>query len=64
MSDIKVNTTSTDFGLLPADLSQFGEWIGQYLPANQTLYQDQSSVVSHFLAMSNAISRSRSAIYS
>ena len=55
MADITVNTTSTNFGLLPPDLSQFSGWIGQYLPASQTIYQDQSNVVSRFLAMTNAV---------
>jgi hypothetical protein len=55
MANISVNTTSTNFGLLPADLSQFGTWLGQYLPANQTIYQDQSNVLSGFLSLSNAV---------
>ena len=55
MPDIKVSTTSTDFGLLPPDLSQFGGWIGQYLPASQTIYQDQSNTVTGFLSMANAL---------
>jgi hypothetical protein len=55
MANISVNTTSTNFGLLPADLSQFGTWLGQYLPASQTIYQDQSNVLSGFLSLSNAV---------
>src|SRR5258708_37353235 len=55
MPNITVSTTSTNFGLLPADLSQFGSFLGQYLPANQTIYQDQSNVLSGFLSLSNAV---------
>ncbi len=55
MPNITVNTTSTNFGLLPADLSRYGSWLSQYLPASQNIYQDQSNVLSGFLSVSNAV---------
>lgn len=40
MPCITVNTTSSSFGLLLADLAQYANWINQYAPG-LTIYQPQ-----------------------
>ena len=55
MPNIAVNTTSTSFGLLPADLSQLSDWLSQYSPDPLTIYQDQSNVLSGMLTIANTV---------
>ncbi len=54
--NITVTTTSTSFGLLPGDLSQYASWLSQYSPPTLTIYQDQSNVCSGLISISNAAS--------
>ena len=56
MPNITVNTTSTSFRLLPADLSQYANWLSQYSPPSLTIYQDQYNVLSGLLSISNSVS--------
>ena len=55
MPTIIVNTTSTSFSLLPADLSQYSNWLKQYIPTGVTIFQDQSNAASGILALVNQV---------
>ena len=53
MPNITINTTSRSFGLLPADLSQYANWINQYAPG-LTIYQSQNNLMSNILSEGSA----------
>ena len=53
MPTITVNTTSTDFGVLPADLSQYDTWVSQYIPSAETIYQDEDNLGNALLTLGN-----------
>lgn len=49
MPTIDVNTTSTNFGNLPADASQFSNWISQYIPSSTTIYQSEYNDITYMM---------------
>ena len=54
MPTISVHTTSQSFGLLPADLTQYSNWLTEYGNPAVTIYQDEYNVASTMLNIGNA----------